>query len=370
MLEDFLQRGHGLVGAVAGGGTGIDLRRTIHVEAHGEFRAVTRFGRHQRGERHGFSLAVAHVELSGLLDLAAEFTGGLHVDLPLQTEAVEVIDHRAAEKGLQRVVGAVDGHALRHGHLAVDIEFDLRNGGQERGVEPLKFGPLGRGCHERLGVLGEELHRATAAVLQDEVHPAGCADAGNGRWRKGEGHALGQRGEVRVDAAHDVLVLRLRRGALVPRLERDEEKSVVGGLHRAEQVEPDDGGDVFHAGGVHDDLLDLLARLAGALHRGGVGQLHAGVEVSLVFLGQEGGRQAAAEHSGQGGHAAEDEEADECFADGHAASAHIFVRSAPEHGVEPFVESAERPAGVGFRAEDEGGERRTERESVEGRNTN
>lgn len=229
--------------------------------------AVARFGRDERGERDGFALAVAHEKLSGLLDLAAELAGGLHVNLPLQTKAVEVVDHRAAEEGLQRVVGAVDGHSLGHGHLAIDVEFDLRDRGQQRGVEAFEFGTLGRSLHERLGVLGEKLDRAAAAILQDKIHASGRADAGNGGRRKSEGHALGQGGEARVDAAHDVLVLRLRRGAFLPRFERDEEKSVVSRLHGAEQIEADHGGDIFHTRGAHDDLFDFLARLAGAFHR-------------------------------------------------------------------------------------------------------
>ena len=39
LREDFLERVHGLAGAVAGRGGGVDLRRVVFVVAHGEFRA-------------------------------------------------------------------------------------------------------------------------------------------------------------------------------------------------------------------------------------------------------------------------------------------------------------------------------------------
>ena len=169
-------------------------------------------------------MAIAHVELPDFVDVGAVFALGLHVDLPLQTEAVEIIDHRAAEESAQRIVGVIDGHAFDEGFVAVDRKFELRDGRQKRRVDVLQLRALGRGGHEGLGLLGEEIDRAARTVLQNKVHAARGADAGNGGRRKGEGHGGRECGQLGVHPAHDVVVLRLRRGAFVPRFERDEEK--------------------------------------------------------------------------------------------------------------------------------------------------
>ena len=320
---------------------------------------------HDAGNRNALALAVAHVELPDFVDVGAVFALGLHVDLPLQAEAVEVVDHRATHKSAERIVGIVDRDTFDEGFVAIDGEFDLRDGGEEGRVDVLQLGAFGCRGHEGLGLLGEELDRAAGAVLQDEVHAARGADAGNGGRRKSEGHGGRKRGQLGVHPAHDVVVLRLRCGALVPRLERDEEKCVVGRVDLAEQVEADGGSHVFHAGCVHEDLLDLRGHHAGALHRGRVGQLQGGVEIALILFGQEGRGETAAEEKCGRRQDSEEAEAEDEFADGRAANAHVVVRGLAEHVVEPLVESAERSAGLAFRAQDERGDGRTEGQGVE-----
>ena len=314
------------------------------------------------------TLLVAHVKLPDLVDDRAVFAFGLHVNLPLQAEAVEIIDHRPAEESAQRIVGVVDGHALDEGFVAIDGQLELRHGRQERRVQVLQLRTFRRRRHESLRLLGEKIDRAARTVLQDKVYAARGADTGNGRRREGESHGAGEHGELGVHPAYDVVVLRLRRGALVPRLERDEEKRVVGRVDLAEEVEADGGGDVADAGRVHEDFFHLRGSRRGAFHRRGVGQLQCRVKIPLVFLRQERrGETSAEKHRGRGKNA-EESDAQHQLADGRTANAHVFVRRAAEHVVEPLVKPAEQSARLSFGTEDERGDGRTEGQRVEGGN--
>ena len=108
---------------------------------------------------------------------------------------------------------------------------------------------------------------------------------------------------------------------------------------------------------------------AGALHRRGIGQLQCGVEISLVFFGEEGRCETTAEEKGGRGENAEETEAEDQLADSAPANAHVVVRGLAEHVVEPLVEPTEWPACLAFRAQNERGDGRTESQCVESRET-
>ena len=62
----------------------------------------------QRGQRHHVIVVVPHVELAKVLSLGPGFTLGLHINLPLPPEAVEIIDEVAPHEALHRLVNVLD----------------------------------------------------------------------------------------------------------------------------------------------------------------------------------------------------------------------------------------------------------------------
>jgi hypothetical protein len=159
---------------------------------------------------------------------------GLHVDLPHAAEAVEVVDEDAAHEGLERLVDRFEGDALLEGLVAIDPGEDLGDGGKQGRVEAADLGPLARGVHEALRLLGEERHVLPRAVLEHEAHAAGGADAGDRGRRESKGNRLGELAQARVDAADDDVGGEPFGHALVPGLEGHEEEPVVGGGRRRE----------------------------------------------------------------------------------------------------------------------------------------
>ena len=170
--EYFLHGRHGLAGAVAVGRGRVDLGRAIHVKAHGEFRSVPGFTLHDAGDRNTLAVAVAHVKLPDLFDVRAVSSIGLHVNLPLEAEPVEIIDHRSTEESAQRIVGIIDAHTFDQRLVAIDRKLELGDGGQECGIQVLQFGTFGGGGHEDLRLLGQERDSPSRTVLQDEIHAA------------------------------------------------------------------------------------------------------------------------------------------------------------------------------------------------------
>src|SRR4029453_4216309 len=106
--EHLLQRGHGLSRAVAGRSTGDDLRGTIQVVTHGELRTRKRFKSDQGGERYHVPRAIPNVELPDILSTIAIGPFRLDVDLPLPTEAIEVVHERAPHECLDRAIDIAD----------------------------------------------------------------------------------------------------------------------------------------------------------------------------------------------------------------------------------------------------------------------
>src|SRR5581483_6759018 len=157
---------------------------------------------------------------------------------------------------------------------------------------------------------------------------------------------------------------------LVPRLEGDEEKGVVGGLSLAEEAETEDGGVVLDGRILGEDLFDFLAEGVGAVEGGGFGELDIDEAVALIFFGEEGRGQFAADEHGGDGDAGEEEEADDAAADEKGAPMDVAVGGFAEDAVEPGEEAGEGAMGFFFGSEQQGGQSRAERKGVEGGENN
>ncbi len=269
--------------------------------------------------------------------------------------------------------GAIDlvhiNPLLKH-LIAVNVDKYLRYRGQEGRGRPGDLRPFLRFRQELLGVRPQKVDVLSGAVLQDESHPAGGADARYGRRRERERYSLWDAAHAPVEARHDGPVFLLRALALVPGFERDEEKPAVGVRHPGEHAVADHRGAVLHTGDLHDDLFELPGGGIRSLQRGGIRQLHAGVEIALVLLRQKAARHSLAQYADRTAHDDEQEQADDELADEPAADAHVAVGGLAEQGVEPAVEGAQGAAGLLLGLQDQGGKRRAEGQRVEGRDNN
>ena len=286
----------------------------------------------------------------------------------MEAEAVEVVHEVAAEEGLERLVGLVEVHALDHRLGLVEFDVDLRHIPECGGEEGREFRARLGGRHEFLGVRRDEFHGGARAVFEHEGHAAGGADARDGgrREREGRGRVF-QRGKFAVDGILDGVHLEFGRGAFRPFLEGDEEEAGVGALDGAEEVEADDRGDIFHARGLEQDVLDFFRGGGGLLERGGAGELDDAKEVALVLLGDEGRGELRADEPARGAEADEDDHGDGDLADEAAADGFVALRGGAEDVVEALEERAERAACFLAGAEQEGAEGGAEREGVERR---
>ena len=125
--EDLLHGAHGLCGGVSRSDGGIDLRAAEHVVAHREFGTEGLLGRNEGVHRHGFLFVVGNVKHPQVVEVGAVFALSLHIDLPLEAEAVEVIHKVTTEECLHGLVGVREAHALDHGLRLVHREMDLRH---------------------------------------------------------------------------------------------------------------------------------------------------------------------------------------------------------------------------------------------------
>jgi hypothetical protein len=198
--ENRLERPHHLRRTVAGRRRRVDLRAAVEVVAHREFRAGDVADRRQRRQRHRFALVVAHVELPDVLDVGAVVAFGLDVDLPLASEAVEVVDEAAAEEALQRLVHITEVDPLLEHLVLVDVDEQLRHGRPEGRRDAGHFGSLLRGFEKLGGVLGEEGDVFSGAVLSMKVAPPETPTP-DCRWRKGKGDGAGDAAEFFVSSA-------------------------------------------------------------------------------------------------------------------------------------------------------------------------
>ncbi len=168
---------------------------------------------------------VEHVELAEVLGLRAVVALGLHVDLPLAAEAVEVIDEGAAHEALHGLVNVLQLDALLS---TLSRSTSTKTCGTEGKAVVNTLASSGRfraAARNFCEVLGQESEALAGAVLQHERDPARSAHAGNGRRRKGEADGAGNLAEFPVQVRHDGRVLLLRLLALGPVLEARRRRS-------------------------------------------------------------------------------------------------------------------------------------------------
>src|SRR5262249_41425200 len=152
------------------------------------------------------------------------------VDAPLPAEAVELVQKETTQIGLQGLVDVRDGDALLQDFIAIHIGVDLRGRGGELGRDPRELRTLAAGGEELLQMLVEKVDRPTAAILEPEGEPPRIAESWNGRWHERKGHGLRHLScQLLVQTIHNGARGHLRRGALVPGLETDEEEALVTG---------------------------------------------------------------------------------------------------------------------------------------------
>ena len=319
--------------AVARRRAAVQLRRPIFVEAHGEFRAVARFKPGQRGQRDHLTAGVPHVELADVLRLRAVVAFGFDVDLPLPSEAIEVVDEQAAHEGLDGPVDVVDGDALLDDLVAIDRDELLRHARQEGGAETADLRPLARRGHELVQVVREKLHVAARPVLENEGEAAGGADSGNRRRRETERHALRKLAQFRVQARLDLLELLGSGFSVAPFLHADKGEPVVAGSHQAEQAETRDAGDVSRRPAISAAIFWTFATTSSVrCERSGVGKLDVQVEVALVLIRNKTGGQFAADPQAGRGEAGQKNQRERALAKKRAGDANVAVgRPAERH---------------------------------------
>ena len=268
----------------------------------------------------------------------------------------EVVDVGGAEVGADGAGDGGDVHALRVGGIAVDVEAQLR-----RVFHAVRahLGDLVRllCCHaEQLVARGEQRFVAgVAAVFQHEVEAVGDAERGDGRRAQGDDGGVADAHEHADEAAAERFRTLVRLGTLFPVFQGDEGESHV--LSLTAEAEALDGDDVFDFRLLFQEGFHLLDFFDGALGGGACGQLDAGDDKALVFVGEEVGRQAAVDVHRTGGdgevhHKHRIADADE-FGDGG------FVGMGEEfdHAVEPAEEAAFFVVVVAYRFEQGGAER-------------
>ena len=154
--------------AVAGRRRGIDLHAVEQVVAHDELGAAARIGGGQRTQRDHSAGGVPDVELAQIFGLGAEVTIGLDIHLPLQAEAIEIVDQRPAHKRLHRLVQAAQLDLLGHCLGVVHFYSDLGDAEQSRCHDPCQLRSLAGLGHEQLRVLRKKINASARPVFQNE----------------------------------------------------------------------------------------------------------------------------------------------------------------------------------------------------------
>src|SRR5207244_5881519 len=136
------------------------------------------------------------------------------------------------------------------------------------------------------------------AIFQDELKSSRGADTGNGRRRKTKNGSDRQPAEFLVQSILYFLILLRSAFALAPGFQRNEEETVVASVGEAEKVEADYRCRVLNPRRVCENSLYLFRSRACAFHRRRDGELHADVDIALVFIRHKAGGQPAAKEKG------------------------------------------------------------------------
>src|SRR4030095_7227904 len=105
----------------------------------------------------------------------------LYIDLPGPSKPVEVIDEVAAHECLQRLINLVQIDSLLQNLVAIDVDEDLRDGGQKGGNDAADLRSFTRGFDKLVHVLREEADVFPGAIFQREGKSARRATPGDGR---------------------------------------------------------------------------------------------------------------------------------------------------------------------------------------------
>src|SRR5215475_2732678 len=114
---------------VARGGGADHLSRPVEIEAVGIFRAGDPARRDQRRERNHVAVVVSDVILIAVFFGAPLIPFRLEEHSPLPAEAIELVQKKPAEIGLQRLVNVSNRHALLERLVAIHVGVDLWSGG-------------------------------------------------------------------------------------------------------------------------------------------------------------------------------------------------------------------------------------------------
>src|SRR6185369_10352118 len=91
---------------------------------------------------------------------------GLDIDLPLAAEAVEVVHEVTAHERLQRFIDLGEFHTLLERLIAVNVDVNLRDDGQEGGVDAGDLRTFASCFHEPVNVGSQKRNVLASAVLQ------------------------------------------------------------------------------------------------------------------------------------------------------------------------------------------------------------
>ena len=132
---------------------------------------------------------------------------------------------------------------------------------------------------------------------------------------------------------------------LVPRLEGDENEGAISGVGLGEKAAAHNRTVILHAVRMFEDRFHFLGEGVRTLQRGCVGKLNIQIEKSLIFGGQESGRQSIPNQKGGAG-----DHGKKCETDGHlpykgARNADIPIRGLLEEAVEPSEEPVQQAVG-------------------------
>src|SRR4029077_15232513 len=140
-----------------------------------------------------------YVEQPNIVGLRAVVALRLHIDLPLPSKSIEIVDEESTHKRLDGPVHFVDRHALLESLVAIDEDELLRHTWQEGGAQTANLRSLSR-CGHELGEIGrQELHVAARRILEYERESSRRSNAGNRRRRKSECDGVRECREFLVD---------------------------------------------------------------------------------------------------------------------------------------------------------------------------
>ena len=240
-----------------------------------------------RAHRHHRPLGVAHIDPIDVVHLVAKRRLGLDVDLPSAAEHVEVVDVEAAQRRLQRIEYVGDLHSEHLRLVAVDVEVDLR---RVCGIGAVDAGELGLGIrrHQQAAQRRRDVGgRLALQRLQRVLETAGAAEAENGRQVERERNRALDGRHLRPQLRNDGPDPLRRIGALIVRLEPNDEEGLVRGGDVIDEIEPDHREHALHARDRPHEAFDLLDHRLGAVERNALRKTQRRENRPLVLVRQE-----------------------------------------------------------------------------------